>query len=301
MRDMIRSAKSAHGGRVHIDDATTGHRYLGMGAHHGCLLYPVHRNRKRSSFAHLPNRANCVPPTGESEEHRWAKNEWGRYLSSYLNPCTGCSPLGTAAPNLHLSSCLRPFFADIAWFCDACLRGHLYELPREAADAVVERPWFNRAVRPDLTVIDGRGLPLVFFEFRKSHLSPRITTIAREHAIPLFVIDVNADHTQRQRLHNPQRRWYDEVDSLNDETKKDMRLRDSFPGSYLSVLPNGDGRAIPSLHHIPNPEGEPNWPPIPNPHFGHYLLADQTTLGCESQQRWLDEAGAYAHIPRRRE
>lgn len=300
MRDIIRSAVDEQGRRVHIDHALTGRRYRGMGAHDGCHLYPVHRDRKRSSFAHIPNRALCGPPAGESKEHRRAKKEWAQYLSSYLNPCSGCSPWGAAAPNLHLSSCLRAFFADIAWFCDTCLRGHLYELPQEAADVAVEKPWFDRAVRPDLTVIDTSGTPLVFFEFRKSHLSPRIATIAREHAIPLFVIDVENDDSQRQRLHNPHHRWYDEVDGLDEDAKKDMRLLDSFPGSSFSVLPNRDGKAVPSLNHIPRPEGEPNSPPMPNPHFGHYLLADQTTMGCDSQQRWLDEAEAYAHRQWRR-
>lgn len=294
MTDIIRSAVNEHGERVHIDRATNGWRYRGTGSHDGCLLYPVHRNRKRSSFAHLPNRANCSPPPGESEEHKRAKEEWAEYLSGYLKPCTGCFPWGRAAPNLHLPSCRRPFFADIAWFCDTCLQGHLYELPKEAADVSVEKSWFDRAVRPDVTVIDKCGEPLVFFEFRKSHLSQRIQAIAREHAIPLFVIDVVSDHSQRQRLHNPQHRWYDEVVELDDATKNEMRLLDSFPGSHFNVLPNQDGKAVPTLHHIPNLEDEPNGPSLPSPHFGHYLLADQSTLDCDSQQRWLEEAETFA-------
>ncbi|MCY4669127.1 MAG: hypothetical protein OXC29_14230 [Rhodococcus sp.] len=289
MTDIIRSAVDEDGERIHIDRATTGHRYHGLGAHDGCLLYPVHRDRKRSSFAHLPNRAHCSPPTGESEEHRQAKEQWAKYLGRYLTPCGGCSSWGVAAPNLHRASCQRPFFADIAWFCDTCLRGHLYELPKEAANVAVEKSWFGGIVRPDVTVIDRFGEPLIFLEFRKSHLSPRIGRIARRHGIPLFVIDVVSGDSQRQRLHNPQHRWYDEVEELDDEQRDEMRLFSSFPGTYFNVLPNRGGKAVPTLHHIPNPEGEPNWPPLPNPHFGHYLLADQTTLGCASQQHWLSD------------
>lgn len=290
MKDIIRAAVDDDGERIHIDDATTGQRYRGMGAHDGCRLYPVHRNRKRSSFAHLPNRASCAPPTGESEEHRNAKVEWAEYLSGYLNPCSGCSPWGPVAPNLHRASCRVPFFADIAWFCNTCLRGHLYELPDSAAGVVMEKPWFGGAVRPDVTVVDGNGEPLVFLEFRKSHLSQRVETIARERAIPLFVIDVVSSDSQRQRLHNPQHRWYDDIASLGNEMKQAMRRMDTFPGSSFTVLPDEHGTAVPTLHHLPNPNGDPNWLPLPNPHFGHYLLADQSTLGCDSQQRWSEEA-----------
>ncbi len=288
--DTIRTATDESGERVHIDKATTGLRYRGLGAHEGCLLYPVHRSSKRSSFAHLPNRAHCLPPKGESAEHKRAKGEWADYLRGYLNPCTGCSSWGSAAPNLHLASCQRPFFADIAWFCDLCLRPHLYELPSSASDVAVERAFLGGAVRPDITIVDGDGGAVAFMEFKKSHLSPRIAPLAREHAIPLFVIDVSCEQNQRRRLYNPGTRWYDDVEGLDDEAKSKMRLVDALPGTYFSVLPSRNGKAVPTMHHIPNPDGEAIDLALPTPHFGHYLLADWSTLGCDSQQVWLDKA-----------
>lgn len=288
----IRTAADEAGERIHINVATTGRRYRGLGAHEGCLLYPVHRNRKRSSFAHLPNRARCAPPKGESAEHRHAKSEWADYLSRYLNPCGGCTIWGSAAPNLHLASCRRPFFADILWFCNHCLRPHLFELPDSAADVAVERAFLGGAVRPDLAIIDRDGGPVAFLEFKKTHLSPRIAPLARAHRIPLFVIDVVGQQNERPRLYNPQARWYDDVEGLDDDAKREMRQRDVFPGTFFSVLPNRYGQAIPAVHHIPNLAGETLDPPLPKPHFGHYLLADWSTLGCDSQQRWLDETKA---------
>ncbi len=163
---------------------------------------------------------------------------------------------------------------------------------------MTEKAWFGGAVRPDVTVIDSGGHPLVFLEFRKSHLSPRIEAIAQQHEIPLFVIDVLSGNNQRQRLYNPEHRWYDGVDGLDAQTKQMMRSMDMFPGSSFSVLSDENGNAVPTLRHVPDPDGVPIVDPMPSPHFGYYLLADRSTLACDSQQRWLDEAALNTHPTR---
>ena len=128
MRDIITTALGPDGSRTHIDKSIAGDRYGGIGHHQKCQLYPVFRRKgRRSSFAHMPNRAHCAPPSDESPEHKNVKRRWLEFLQDQLSGCFVCVAFGRNSPHLDCpvilteSSSVQPFYTEIAWVCGKCL------------------------------------------------------------------------------------------------------------------------------------------------------------------------------------
>ena len=170
MKDTITTALRHDGARVHIDQAIRRERYLGIGHHGRCELYPVFRSRgRRSSFSHMPDRSHCTSPQGESAEHKKVRLEWLKFLEDKLSGCIVCTFEGRDSPHLDCpvapsgSSEPRPE-AELIWPCGVCHQLHIYDLLRGARSVVTEKWQFDRSVRPDITVLDECGRPLVLIE-----------------------------------------------------------------------------------------------------------------------------------------
>ena len=261
--DIITTAIAKDGSHTPIEKAKSGERYEGIAHHESCLLYPVHRQGKRSSFAHMPNRQDCRPP-GESEEHRQMKEAWFAYLRSL------------------------PLFGEIAWNCRLCSKPHTYDLIWGATAVVPERRLGN-GLKPDLTILGPTGEPAVFIEFRKSNLSPKMWTYAQETGIPLFVVNVLDGVSEQASLHNRQRRWYDDVPEFDETSRQMARAVEGFPQTVFEPFYDVDGELVDAFLHYDNEDPEQNRLlslfGMPHPRRGHYLFAHDSTLGCESQRR----------------
>lgn len=265
--DIITNAIAKDGSHTPIETAKSGERYTGIAHHDGCLLYPVHREGKRSSFAHMPNRQDCRP-SGESKEHRQMKEAWFAYLRTL------------------------PFFGEIVWNCRQCSKPHTYDLLYGAA-AVVSEQRLGNGLRPDLTILGPAGEQLAFIEFRKSSLSSRMWTHARGADIPLFVVDVLDGVSEQATLHNRQRRWCDDVPEFEEESRQMARLVDVFPGTVFEPFHDSNGDLVDAFLHYndEDPEGVLSLFTMPRPRRGHFLFAHDSTLGCDSQRQdrmpWL--------------
>ena len=253
--DIITTATAKDGARAPIEEAVRGERYQGIADHEECLLYPVHRRERRSSFAHMPKQRNCKPP-GESPEHREAKEAWYRYL------------------------CREPFFGEIAWSCRVCLRPHIYDLLHGAGEVVMEER-LGSGVRPDITIKGVTGEPVALLEFRKSNLSERVRQFAEESGTPLFVIDVLDGESEQATLHNRQRRWYDDVPELDDGFREMALAVESFPKTEFTPIHDSDGNLLDVT--LIYDSDEPSLVGLPSPRRGHFLFAHESTLGCDSQ------------------
>ena len=309
MRDIITTALGPDGSRIHIDKSIAGDRYGGIAHHQKCQLYPVFRHRGwRSSFAHMPNRTHCAPPSGESPEHKNVKRGWLEFLQDQLSGCFVCVAFGRNSPHLDCpvilteSSSVQPFYTEIAWVCGKCLKPHLYNVLAGAALAVSEKWQYGRRTRPDITILNEDNQPLAFVEFKKSSLSKKSESVAREKGIPLFVVDVSDGHNSQNMLNNPERRWYDDIPEIDAKSRKWMRQVDSipFPGSGTQVdsVFDDDGTFVDStIHTYNNPEtdGHLVTSSIPLPKLGHYLLASRSTLGCESQKQDFEKMEVVSH------
>ena len=275
--DIITSAIARDGLRIPIEKAETGERYTGIAHHRRCLLYPVHRRTRRSSFAHLPSRQDCRPP-GESEEHRQVKEAWHRFLWSEV----------TAAKFWSRA----PMFGDITWTCRECLKPHVFEPLAGAVDAVLEKRLAN-GLRPDITIIGPEGKPIVLIEFKKTNVSERVRQFAEESGTPLFVIDVLDGESEQATLDNRQRRWYDNIPDFDDESRQVARLAESFPATVFEPFYDSDGNLVDAFltYHDDDSDQVLSRIGMPKPRRGHYLFAHESTLGCESQRRermpWL--------------
>ncbi len=293
MNDTITTAIAHDGTTTRIEYATPKHRYHGLGHHKGCELYPVFRGEGRqSSFAHMPNRLSCLPPRGESYEHKQAKEQWLEFLEDRLSGCLFYATQGRrSVPHLHdpydssMPKDPDPLRTEILWICGECQKPHTFDLLKKAYSAVSEKWQFERSVKPDITILNSRELPMVFIEFRKSHLSPKIEEVAETHGIPLFVVDIIDGTSMQGGLYNPQRRWpqrrwYDNID-MPAESKAFMRQSDSIrlPNSYscdFTSIFDDNGRPV---DHTLKIDGEPMFP-IPSPNFGHYLFATWSNIEC---------------------
>lgn len=122
-----------------IGDAVVGECYGGNpGSYYqDCILYPVRREHKLDSFAHLPGEAYCPAGRGESSEHREANRSWVEYIEDQLSGCAICSLDGRAAYPDH--PCHTTYFNGkvvpalpsrhgILWFCESCSQPHLYKI-----------------------------------------------------------------------------------------------------------------------------------------------------------------------------
>ena len=260
--DIITTAVAKDGSRTRIEQARKGERYEGIAHHEGCLLFPVYRKERKSSFAHMPNRKDCRPP-GESVEHKRLKEAWYLYLRSL------------------------PFFGEITWNCRECSNPHTYDLLHGATAVVMEQRLQN-TLRPDLAILGSAGKPIALLEFRKSNLSDRVWQYATEEGIPLFVIDVLDGESEQPTLHNRQRRWYDHIPEFDEESRRMARLAESFPATVFEPFHNSSGDLVDAFLHYNNEDASTNavlsLMEMPKPRRGHYLFAHESTLGCESQR-----------------
>ncbi len=258
--DIITTAIAKDGSPTPIEQAITGDRYGGIAHHKGCVLYPVHREGRRSSFAHMPNRKDCRP-LGESKEHRQMKEVWFGYLRQL------------------------PFFGEITWNCRQCWKPHTYDL-LYGATAVVTEQRLKNGLRPDLAILGPTGEPIAFLEFRKSNLSGKIWEYAMQANIPLFVIDVLHEDSEQPTLHNRQRRWYDAIPEFDEESRRMARAVECFPATVLEPFYNSHGDLVDAFltYHDDDPEQVLSMFGIPSPRRGHLLFAHESTLGCDSQR-----------------
>ena len=262
LSDIITTAVAKDGSRTRIEQAGKGERYVGIAHHEQCLLYPVHRQGRKSSFAHLPNRQDCRP-SGESVEHKKLKEAWYRYLR------------------------WLPFFGDVTWNCHECLKPHVYDLLDGATSVVMEERLAN-GLKPDITIRGLAGQPLVFLEFRKSHLSSRIREFAQAQKIPLFVGKVDNGEGAQATLHNRQRQSYDGILEFDDDMREMARLFESLPGTEFAPFYDSNGDLVDAFLHYdnanPSVHGVLRLIGMPKPHRGHYLFAHDSTLECDSQR-----------------
>lgn len=265
--DIITTALAKDGNPTPIEKARKGERYTGIAHHEDCLLFPVHRRERRSSFAHLPNRKDCRPP-GESDEHRQVKQAWSAYLRTL------------------------PFFGEIVWNCRQCSKPHTYDLLHGATEVVAEQRLGN-GLRPDLMVLGPAGEPTAFIEFRKSNLSGKIWRHACDAGVPLFVVDVLDGESEQPTLHNRQRRWYDDIPEFDEESRRIARMAESFPATVFEPFHDSNGDLVGAFltYSDKDPDQALSLIGMPSPRRGHFLFAHDSTLGCDSQRQdpmpWL--------------
>ena len=298
MWDIITSALGQDGALVRIEQAIIGMRYRGIGHHEPCQLYPVNRREgKRSSFAHIPNRSHCMPPSGESAEHEMVKMQWAEFLHAQLIGCFICVHIDRESPHRcpsvpSASPHIRPAYGTVAWVCDACLKPHIYDILRDAKFIAIEEWQFDRSVRPDITILNKYRYPLAFIEFKKSNLSEVAERVARERDIPLFVVGILDGVSSQNKIHNSQYRWYDNATNMEPADRDLMRRLDSVPrsGSEFNAIFDDDGNLIDAtLHYSEDPGDDSVASNMPVPKAGTYLLAERSTLLCDSQRQDLLE------------
>ena len=306
--DTITTALDDGGNQVRISEAKPGLRYRGATPHHQCCaLYPVFRRTKRSSFAHAPDRVgNCSH--GESAVHREACSNWMMFFKTQLSGCALCAHRGiaveehTICPVVRLEGkCLIPapveslFFGKIVWTCRDCLRVHMWDLLDGAARVISNRrvPGINSRVRPDITILDNDDSAVAFLEFRKTHLSSAVRDVASQLNIPLFVIDVESSLDEFQSgLNNPRRGMWSAIDPTDDGYRRTdefnyrvleaQTVSGNFSGSSFCVIPSDDGEVSDVVFHAVGKSDA-----LPDPAIGKYLVAAESSLGCESQKRWM--------------
>jgi hypothetical protein len=275
--DIITTATASEGTRTPIEKARKGERYTGIAHHEDCLLFPVHRRERSSSFAHMPNRKDCRPP-GESDEHRQVKEAWRDFLWLELTTARFWSR--------------SPMFGDITWTCRECLRPHVFELLDQATDVVVERRLAN-GLRPDITIVGPGGAPLVVIEFKKTTLSAEVNAFVKAKGIPLFVVNVLDGVNEQASLHNRQRQWYDDNPDFDEESREMARMVEAFPQTTFVPVHDANGNLADAFLTYPDKESDQVLSLIgmPSPRRGHMLFAHDSTLGCESQRQdrmpWL--------------
>lgn len=313
-KEPILTARDADGQLVRIDDAIHGGRYTGATQdHQDCELFPVFRSAKLDSFAHLPSQEHVAAhQRGQSAAHRRACSDWYDLLQKMLGDCGLCRLMGIEVddhicPSTDIRGKLTlqggaPFYGEIVWVCHRCLRVHMWDLLADDATSVLrEKQAPGLSVRPDITILDGSDRPICFVEFHASHLSAESKVVADRERIPLFVVDVERSVEQFQMgLHNPQRgMWKSVADqlgiALNDPRLADYRRADEI--EYRSAEDVARERGV-SSSFSPIPDGSGNLGDVffsaaghttalPMPSIGHYLVANWSNLGCESQNRWL--------------
>ena len=304
-RDIITSALDAEGKRVHINEAESRGRYRGATQHHqDCELYPVFRKTKRSSFAHVPNPPDACG-RGESAVHREACEGWMRFFESQLNGCAVCltrgiEPVQHVCPAVRFqdgrwmeASAGRPIYGEIVWTCGKCLRVHMWDLLDGTVRAISNKrvPSLGSRVRPDITLLGRDDNILAFLEFRRSHLSNAVRDIAEDRGIPLFIVDIENSLTEFQTgLNNPRRGIWDsiapsEINRKMDETafrfQECVGKEGGMAGSFCAA-PDANGDLAHVVFHAVGKSSA-----LPGPSLGGYLVAGESSLPCESQNRWI--------------
>ena len=264
----IITALGAAGEIIRINDAEPGGRYAGATQdHEDCELYPRFPTDKRPSFAHMPKREHPCG-TGESPEHREIRQSWFRFFEKQLSGCFTCVINGVQNDD-HLcfvhfpieDGCFMlvepenggPFFGDIVWICDLCLRPHTSDLLHGAVRVISDQrvPSLDSRIRPDITILGEQDRPLAFVEFRKSHLSDQVEEVAKETRIPLFIVDIeDAMGNFQGGLHNPRRGMWEAVGFTSEE----HRWADDFNYRMNEAMAN-DGNAASHYCAIPDENG----------------------------------------------
>ena len=286
----ITRAWDANNGWVEVSAAVSGQDYS-RPDHPGCILRPVHSEKRQSHFRHKGQSQDCPEWTNESAEHEKMKSQWFNFLERQLSGCTICvvdlerdsHPCPVKSRDGEPSD---PWYRTILWVCGRCSKPHVYEI-LEGGDSVFMEKWvFARSCRPDITVTDSEGKPKVFIEFRKSS-SGKSREIADAHNIPWFEIEVLDGENSKVGLINESRRYWEDWLDLDDKTKESMRRIDLvMPGStvFMPVF-DDDGKLLDTYFtHKPNEDEDNLTDYLPQPHRGHFLLAHQSNLVCSSQQ-----------------
>ena len=311
-RDIITSALDAEGRKVHIEKAEPNGRYHGATPHHqDCELYPVFRKTRRASFAHVPKQADAGGH-GESAVHREACETWIRFFETQLNGCFVCRTQGVE-PVEHICPAVRfqdgrlvqapadkPIYGEIAWTCGDCLRVHVWDLLDGTVRAISNKrvPGLDSRVRPDITLLGEDDRVLAFLEFRRSHLSNAVKVIAKERDIPLFVVDIENSLAEFQTgLNNPRRGMWEAIMPSNIDPETAEMARKMAEASYrfqesvgeeggvagsFCAFPDENGNLRDVVFHAAGKSSS-----LPAPSIGAYLVAGESSLTCESQQRWM--------------
>ena len=316
-RDIITSALTDVGTRVHIENAEPKGRYRGASPHHqDCELYPVFRKAgRRSSFAHIPHQPDACGP-GESAVHREACESWLKFFESQLNGCILCMACGIESSdhicpavrfqNGLLAQAAEPVYGEIVWTCRICLRVHMWDLLDGAVRAISNRqvPGLDSRIRPDITLLGEDDKVLAFLEFRRSHLSNSVKDVAADLGIPLFVVDLECSLAEFQTgLNNPRRSMWEAIRPSNtgpeiaDLDRKiaefDFRIQEDIgqqggvAGSFCAI-PDDNGNLIDVVFHATGKSQS-----LPEPSIGGYLVAGESNLTCESQRRWMSPPDAW--------
>lgn len=301
----IITALNTKGETVRINDAELGGRYAGATQdHEDCELYPRFPTGKRPSFAHMPKREHPCG-TGESPEHREIRQSWFRFFQKQLSGCFACVINGVQEDD-HL--CFVPFpyedgrfvpsvptnsgsfYGSIVWICDVCLRPHTWDLLHDAVRVISDRrvPGLVSRIRPDITILGEQDRPLSFVEFRKSHLGDQVEEVAKEHDIPLFVVDIeDAMGAFQGGLHNPRRGMWEAAGFTSEEHRwaddfsyrmNEAMTKDGDAASHYCAIPDENGNYLDAVFHAFGKARA-----LPDPAMGFYLVASRSTLSCESQ------------------
>ena len=190
---------------------------------------------------------------------------------------------------------MQPIFGDIAWTCAECLRPHVFELLAEAEDVVMEKH-LSSALRPDITIMGPGRRPTALLEVRKTYLSKEAKRFAHAEGIPLFVVDVLDGVSEQATLHNRQRRWYDDIPELDEESRQLAQAAEGFSATVFDPWYDSKGDLVDAFlrYNDEEPDEALSWLGIPSPRRGHLLFAHESTLGCESQRLdptyWLKQS-----------
>ncbi len=243
---------------------------------------------------------------GEGLLHKQACRDWQKYLVGQVSDCAECHIMGIhVGDHLHPSTnvegktSLALKHSKIIWLCAQCLKPHKWDLLDNGACEVLQNkkaPGFS--VRPDITLVNSEGRPTAFIEFHDSHLSRKAVAVAKEHSIPLFVVDIKRTLDEFQMgLQNPQRgmwqAWAEATgvnpnksdlwaDRMNYRAMESLYGRDHSAGLRFAAIPDGQGGLADVVLHIVGQCSR-----LPMPSRGPFLLGSWSTLSCDSQKRWL--------------
>ena len=153
----------------------------------------------------------------------------------------------------------------------------------------MEKWAFGRSCKPDITIVDANDVPKAFIEFRKTS-SGKSREVAEARGISWFEIDVFRGDEFATELINDTRRFWDDFEDVDQWMKDVARRLESVPPGSIEFMPvfGKDGVLLDSFFvHKPDDQDTGLNALLPNPHIGHFLLANRSNLGCDSQSTLL--------------
>lgn len=288
---------------VRIDNARSGHRYQGINEHESCLLYPRFPADRRPSFVHMPGKSECPKFTGESREHRDAKERWVKYLEDQLSGCPICVSDGRDAYPNHehhvVNNLGEPIESGnwprachgVLWFCQTCSQPHVEEILGDAVS--VQDEWWTpgRGARIDIALLNTDENPVCLIEVEKTHLSDNALKYAEQKDIPLFVLNVahGIGNAQSQLHHNGLTSPTDWPDFTNLKPRNFDFVHHSMPGVTYVARTDGEGNLTHQIRH----EAELDdrlCNTIPQPSIGQFILASRSTVSCQDykDKKWSE-------------